>query len=532
MDGDNRLIDASIRGDLMNRLWRLTLCLFPFMFACTNSKQDPNSSIMYTKEVNPDTLDQIKENMNQTTYYRVNVLFKPGTHEQLLENTDGYIVGETENIKMVTIYLPMDEIDRLRLNPNVISLELDHIVEVKPQQISWNYKKMAVPRSKRTGLTGRGVKVAVIDTGIATHPDLVVSGGHSFVSYTNSYEDDNGHGTHVAGIIAAGDNGFGIVGVAPDSRIYSLKSLDQNGVGFLSDIITAIDWAITNRMDVINVSLGTSQDSIVLKSFMVVAAAGNEGNPEGIGDTVSVPARYQSAIAVAATDEQNNRASFSATGPAIEVSAPGVDVVSTYLQNDYVMMAGTSMAAPAVTGTIALLKQAKPGISALEIREALRKYAVDLGNKGKDDWFGYGLVQTPIYLFDSMKHWAFLDIVEVMKRRWMNGTADNQFSPQVPLSRAQAAVILVRVLQKIVNAPTLTFNDINHWAREEIEIIVQHELMQGMTAIPVRTRFYNHERANGSYSCQGIPFPAEPRYGQSVSRCRNRPLGSRQHYCG
>ncbi|HAQ06866.1 MAG TPA: hypothetical protein DCR24_04825, partial [Bacillus bacterium] len=258
-------------------------------------------------------------------------------------------------------------------------------------------------RAWKANYTGKNVKVAILDSGISPHPDLKIAGGVSFVSYTNSFSDDNGHGTHVAGIVGALNNDIGTVGVAPDAQIYAVKVLDSRGNGYLSDILSALDWAITNKMDIVNLSLGSLEKSPILEytinkaynaGTLIVAAGGNSGNKEGTGDNVAYPARYNSVIAVSAVDQQKNRGSFSATGNSIEYSAPGVSILSTYLNNGYARLTGTSMATGFVTGNLALLKEIYPTMTNSELREQLKKTAFDLGNPGRDPWFGYGLVQS------------------------------------------------------------------------------------------------------------------------------------------
>ncbi|NOW34915.1 S8 family peptidase [Clostridium beijerinckii] len=160
-----------------------------------------------------------------------------------------------------------------------------------------------------------------------------------------------------------------------------IKVLGNDGAGYLSDIIAGIDWCITNKMDIINLSLGSSVPSTALQQevdkaynqgILVVAAAGNDGTSDGSTDTVDYPAKYSSVIAVAAIDSNNKRPSFSSTGNNVEVAAPGVSVLSTYLNNKYVSMSGTSMSAPFVTGDLALLKQANPGLSPNQLRAKLK----------------------------------------------------------------------------------------------------------------------------------------------------------------
>ena len=211
---------------------------------------------------------------------------------------------------------------------------------------------------------GMGVKVAVIDTGIdASHPDLSgsVDGGYSAITKTENpadYQDDNGHGTHVSGTIAGHRDGKGIVGVAPRARLYAVKVLDADGWGSLSDVIDGIVWAAMKRMDVANISLGTSVDSEALKravSFargagvVIVAAAGNSSG------TVSFPGAYEDTIAVTASDSADNLADFSSRGPEVDFIAPGLDVLSAKMGGGFISYSGTSMAAPHVAGLAALV---------------------------------------------------------------------------------------------------------------------------------------------------------------------------------
>ncbi|WP_369405026.1 S8 family peptidase [Piscibacillus salipiscarius] len=214
------------------------------------------------------------------------------------------------------------------------------------------------------------------------------------------YNDGNGHGTHVAGTVAALDNNLGVVGVAPDAEVYAVKVLDSSGSGSYAGIAEGIEWAINNDMNVINMSLGGSVSSDVLKEFvdlayqegiLVVAAAGNSGTWLGWFDTVGYPAKYESAMAVAAIDQSNNRASFSSAGNAVEISAPGVGVLSTVPGNSYDSYDGTSMASPHVAGVAAQVWAAKPNLTNVELRELLNNTAENLGSSFH---YGNGLVQS------------------------------------------------------------------------------------------------------------------------------------------
>ncbi|HID93008.1 MAG TPA: hypothetical protein EYP60_02825, partial [bacterium (Candidatus Stahlbacteria)] len=260
---------------------------------------------------------------------------------------------------------------------------------------------------------GTGVKLVIMDTGIDyTHPDLDANcadedangiiDGYDFVNDDADPMDDNGHGTHCAGIAAAEDNDVGVVGVAPEATLYALKVLDEGGSGYWSDVIAALQWSVDNGIQVINMSFGGTGTSDVEAAcqaaydagLLLVAAAGNDGNPPGRGDNISDPAGYESVIAVAATDEDDDRAWWSSTGPELELAAPGVSINSTLLGGGYGKKSGTSMAAPHVAGTGALVMVAHPLWANADVRMQLQNTADDLGDPGWDPQYGYGLVDA------------------------------------------------------------------------------------------------------------------------------------------
>ena len=262
--------------------------------------------------------------------------------------------------------------------------------------------------------TGDPVKVAVVDTGIDTsHPDLLgnLKGGMSAVSYTSSYNDDNGHGSHVAGTIAAVDNSVGVVGVAPAADLYAVKVLDRRGSGYLSDIVEGLQWSVANGIDVVNMSLGTSAYSLafdtavqetIASGVVVVAAAGNSGPG---ASTVGYPAKFAGVIGVSATDSSNNIASFSSRGAEVDLAAPGVSIYSTYKKKGYATLSGTSMASPHVAGVAALVLTAPIGADDLdadgvwdpsEVELRLERTAQDLGAAGFDTNYGNGLVRADL----------------------------------------------------------------------------------------------------------------------------------------
>ncbi len=305
----------------------------------------------------------------------------------------------------------------LRIDPDITVYALDQPVvpAAKPpkppkptptpgpaQVVPWGVTKIGAEQAWGSS-TGADVKVAVVDTGIdLDHPDLVdnVRGGFNAINPRKQPDDDNGHGTHVAGIIAAANNGFGVVGVAPEASLYAVKVLGASGSGYLSDIIEGLGWCADNGIQAVNMSLGTSADvdsfhqaiaTVAQKGVILVASAGNSG--PGF-DTVSYPAKYDEVIAVAATDQNNVAAYFSSTGPAVELAAPGVNIYSTVKGGGYTSMSGTSMAAPHVSGTAALVIAAYPGREATWVRDHLRQTATDLGVAGCDNTYGCGLVNA------------------------------------------------------------------------------------------------------------------------------------------
>lgn len=269
-------------------------------------------------------------------------------------------------------------------------------------------------RNVSSPYSGKGVKVAVLDSGIdVKHRDLNVKGGYCALDIECAigvpYDDDNGHGTHVAGVIAALANQTGLIGIAPSVDLYSIKSLNVWGVGTTSSLIDGINWAIKNKIDILNLSITTEQDDPALEKalqrayesgILIVAAGGNNGDQaSGI---VMYPAKYDSVIGVSAVKSDSTKLPRSASGKEIEIAAPGHMIFSTYPMkwdfedgkaDGYTQLSGTSMAAAHVTGVLALYKERFPKMTNVELRALLANSAKDLGAKGRDDIFGYGLVQ-------------------------------------------------------------------------------------------------------------------------------------------
>lgn len=297
-----------------------------------------------------------------------------------------------------------------RVDDDVVVEALGKASAVQPSQVlPWGVNRIEADLVWG-GTTGAGVKVAVVDTGISlTHPDLAanIKGGYNAISPSRSANDDNGHGSHVAGTIAARNNSIGVVGVGPQIDLYAVKVLDRRGSGYLSDIIEGLDWAVLNGMQVVNMSLGTSSnvqsfhDAVIrakAAGITLVAAAGND-----YGGPVGYPAAYPEVIAVSATDSADALASFSSVGPEVDLAAPGKSIFSTYKGSNYATLSGTSMASPHVAGAAALVLTTAPGAYDLdldgawdpeEVQNKLQATAQDLGAPGQDNQFGYGLVRA------------------------------------------------------------------------------------------------------------------------------------------
>lgn len=273
-----------------------------------------------------------------------------------------------------------------------------------------------------SGNTGSGRKVVVLDTGYNyLHPELSSSylGGKDFVNNDNDPMDDEGHGSHVAGIITADGIDPKAKGVAPDAGIISGKVLDNTGSGYFSDVVAGIYWAVNGpdgiygtsddfNADAISLSLGTSAPYLykgfcdgvlpdlttaikyaVDRNITVVVAAGNSGKAG-----VSLPGCISYSTTVGAVDGNDRVASFSGRGNALDITAPGVNIYSSVLGNFYATWSGTSMATPMISGVIALMKNAHPAYTQSEVENKLFSTAKDLGLSGKDKDYGWGRVRA------------------------------------------------------------------------------------------------------------------------------------------
>lgn len=334
---------------------------------------------------------------------------QPGPNEEGLIRAFGGTVKYTYNIvPAIAATVPAAALEGLARNPKIARIEEDVEIHALEETLPWGVERIYADDVQAGENSGLGIKVAVIDSGIDySHEELKGQyyGGKDFVNNDDDPMDDNGHGTHVSGTIAAiAGNGIGVVGVAPGVKIYALKVLNASGSGDFSDIVAALQWCQSNGIQVTNNSYGSSSDPgiTVQQAFenaygsgiLHIAAAGNAGKFNGRGDNVGFPAQYASVMAVAATDSSDTRAYFSSTGPTVEISAPGVGILSTVPGGSYDSWSGTSMASPHVAGVAALVMASDLTLSNTEVRARLNETALDLGTVGLDTWYGFGLVDA------------------------------------------------------------------------------------------------------------------------------------------
>ncbi len=380
----------------------LSLVLF------TGCEQDPlptQSSTVGDRSVEKSLSKSLS--MNDRTSGRFIVTFKGRPDHAVVQEAGGSVVYNYNIIPAMAVKGPQEFITNLAANPSVLRIEPDKKVFALDAELdnTWGVKRIGSGAVHAGGNSGNGVRVGILDSGIDyLHEDLIDNyvGGVDFVNNDDDPMDDYGHGTHVAGTVGAKDNGIGVVGVAPEAHLYAVKILNSSGSGNWSDIIAALDWAVTNNIQVTNNSYGASSypgvavetafDNSANAGLIHVASAGNSGNPPGKGDNVGYPGNFTSVIAVTATDINDKRARFSSTGINAEIAAPGVNVRSTRMGGGYVNFNGTSMASPHVAGTVALALAAD--VSVNDVRSLLQTTADDLGDPGWDPHYGFGLVDA------------------------------------------------------------------------------------------------------------------------------------------
>lgn len=291
--------------------------------------------------------------------------------------------------------------------------DIKTLSQIYPSQI----RRYNIP--KLWALTqGKGITIAVLDSGIQLHDDLVknidVAKCRSFIDGEDIFDRDIFHGTHVSGIISALNNSYGVVGVAPQATIVSIKVLNKLGFSQNNSVIKGLEYCLSLKPDVINMSLGGSAPmpeiqpilkELVERNIVVVCSAGNTGETDK--PEVVYPAHYDECIAVGSCSESllQDRSLFSSYGETIDFLAPGENILSTYRDNGYGVLSGTSQSAPFLSGLIALIlsyyKKQNKIITVDEVRKLLVQTADDIGEKGFDNQSGYGII-NPIKVFSSI----------------------------------------------------------------------------------------------------------------------------------
>jgi hypothetical protein len=394
--------------------------------------------------------------------------------EGLLQPLAGRLGHVYENaLKGFSAELPGAAVQHLLNNPQVKLIEPDILVHAMGDTVPEGVRRIGRPTegsyppvNDPTGITDDprvDVDVAIIDSGIKAHPDLVIAGGRHFYTVTvgpprsrgqhndANYEDDYGHGTHVAGTAAARDQGWGYIGVAPGARLWAVKVLDSNGSGYLADIIAGVDWVKANAgtIEVANMSLGVQGESDALRSaiesgvnagIVFVVSAGNSAEdvygPDGTFGSSDdfIPAAYPEVATISAfvdTDGQaggdgsttadgpdDSFASFSnysasvatgnpvtSPGAAIDLMMPGVDVWSTHLNDDFVQMSGTSMASPHAAGLAALYIAENGRAMNADGVYAIRQALIDAGKAWDDPDYGLTHLASPDDYWENLG-WA------------------------------------------------------------------------------------------------------------------------------
>ncbi|MDF2938349.1 MAG: peptidase [Paenibacillaceae bacterium] len=259
--------------------------------------------------------------------------------------------------------------------------------------IPWGIRHIQAPLAWKMA-AGQEIRIGVIDTGVDfAHPDLrdAIAGGINLIHRHLPPLDDNGHGTHISGTIAAGA-GQGMSGVAPHAKLYAVKAFDHNGTSFVTDIVKGIDWCVSHGIHIINMSFGMKSYSPALEAavrnaakegVIIIASSGNEGK-KGI---IDYPARFPTTIAVGATGRNGKIAHFTNRSSQIDIYAPGERIVSTWLNGKYQELSGTSMATSHVSGVAALMMALKPGMGLSSLLAGLQRSTIPISSTARKAGF-------------------------------------------------------------------------------------------------------------------------------------------------
>ncbi|WP_257347025.1 S8 family peptidase [Pseudalkalibacillus decolorationis] len=327
-------------------------------------------------EINEDINGKVAKKLDSTYIFRSNTLSTPKLVDYF-------------NSKKSVVYA----------EPNYIYIQ-NQINDQLYQQYQWNLPAIQTNEGWNLTRGNENVVIAVIDTGVdMQHPDLVnrLTDGYNVLTDSPLPNDDNGHGTHVAGIIASEtNNGLGIAGLTWYNQIMPIKAMNGEGYGTSFNVSKGIRWATDHGADIINMSLGNYKASKAMEEainyanendVILVAASGNENTNQ-----TSYPAGFDGVLGVAAVNPSMKRAPFSNYGKYVDVSAPGVDIASTYLDGQYAALSGTSMATPHVAALAGLIRSLYPDLTNNEVITIIKDTTEDVGQEGNDIYTGSGVI--------------------------------------------------------------------------------------------------------------------------------------------
>ncbi|MDQ0339879.1 hypothetical protein J2S00_002674 [Caldalkalibacillus uzonensis] len=424
----------------------------------------------------------------------------------------GKVNAENPYRNVVTVHVEENEfqLQRAYRHRCVEKIEKNHKVELlsSSKYVQYHIDQLNVPAAWEFEGEYSPI-VAVVDSGVNPHflfADRLLE-GFNVTNWTTDTFDREGHGTAVAGLIAANrDNDVGIAGMSR-SYILPVKVEDDWGNIFIFDVVNAIDWAVANGADIINLSLGTVLPDDPYKSTLyeavrdayqqgviIVAAAGNYGNHPEIGGNAEVyPAAYPETISVAAVDQNNQKASFSSYGPTVDLSAPGVDIISTSHDDHFIIVDGTSFSAPIVTGIVSQILSFDRNFTPDQIKTILKNGTLPIPDKrvgaGVADAYYANHIAfhrksdlTPV-LADIHKSYARFEILYLYDHGIISGKTQSLFAPDEEIDRGQMAKLISEALglQVDANVKGCDFPDVpaNRWDAPYITAVCQAGIMYG-----------------------------------------------------
>ncbi|WP_320044175.1 S8 family serine peptidase [uncultured Desulfobacter sp.] len=439
---------------------------------------------------------------------------KPGVEkgavDKLLHSQGAVTAGEIENIKVHRIKVPEHALEQVKKtlakNPNIEFVEENFIAEAGyvpnderyPSQ--WHLPIISAPSAWDLTTGSQSVPIAIIDSGVdPTHPDLAdnLIAGYNFLGDNTDTQDIQGHGTAVAGSAAAiTDNLTGVAGVAGDSSIMPLVVVNAYGSATYYDIARAINYAADQGVRIMNISISGSSYSSTLqnavdyawdKGAVIIASASNYST-----ETPYYPAACTNVVAVSATTSADTLASFSNYGDWVDISAPGLYILTTTRGGGYGNMSGTSFSSPITAGVAALILSANPSLSNTQVIDILTKSADDLGSTGFDNYFGYGRVNA---------HQSILTALAAVPD-------EDTVDPYVNITSPQNDTTVNGSL-------TVSVTAVDDSGVERVELYVNGEVLASDTTLPYTFAWDTYGYANSEYELMAVAYDTSGNAGWS-----------------